>query len=55
MAGELWAMLAENFFQVGKSLDLIEQGRIGSRKSKKLNLNASAFVSNANAAEGGVE
>ena len=55
MGGELRAMLSDNLFEVGKSLDLIKQGRIGSRISKKLNLGSGAFVSNANGAECGVE
>ena len=48
-------MLSENLFEVGKSLDLIEEGRIGSRKRKKLNLETGAFISKTDRGEGGVE
>ena len=48
-------MLPDNLFEVGKSLDLIKQRRIGSRKSKELNLDTGGFVSKANGAECGVE
>ena len=51
MGGQLKAMLSDNLLEVGKSLDLIEQRRIGSRKSKELNLDTGAFVSKANGAE----
>ena len=53
--GKLEAMLTENLLEVGKSLDLIEEGQIAPRECKKLNLDTGAVISKTNSAVGWVE
>ena len=51
----LGAMLTENLLKVGKSFDLMEEGRIAPREGKTLNLDTGAVVFKTNGVEGRVK
>jgi hypothetical protein len=41
---ELGTMMADDFLEVGKGLDIIQQGRIGAGKLQKLNADSALFA-----------
>ena len=55
VSSKLGTIPAENFFEVGKSLDLVDEGRIAPWEGKKLNLNTGSVISKTNGVEGRVK